>query len=310
MYDSRRVFEPSFWEGLWRQAAKTSPVVRRDRWSTAEELADWDRRAEGYARQSESAENRAWRAEVLRWLAGCGALDPGFRVLDIGAGPGSFALAMAPRVRRVIALEPAAGMAAILRRRMQARGLRNLRVVRRGWSEVELERERWAGAFELVFASMSPGVDGPEALERMNRASRRFCYLSGWSGSLWGQWGQARRELWPLLFGEPQGNYPHDVLYAFGLLYAGGFRPELRFRWRESSRDTSREQAERELGALFERYTPLTPAVRRRIARYVRDHTHGGRFRQTAPQCQGFLLWEVRPAGRKPASRPTVWSGR
>ena len=37
------------------------------------------------------------------------------------------------------------------------------RVVQRGWGEVDLEREGWAGAFDLVFASMSPGVDGPEA---------------------------------------------------------------------------------------------------------------------------------------------------
>jgi SAM-dependent methyltransferase len=297
MNDSRRVFDPVFWEGLWRKSARSSPVVRRDRWGPEAEAADWDRRAEGYARQSQNAENRAWRGQLLGWLGERGALEPGFRVLDIGAGPGSFALPIAARVRQVTALEPSAGMVAILRRRRKERALGNLRVVQAGWGGVELERRRWAGAFDLVIASMSPGIDGPEALERMNRASRRFCYLSGWSGELWGQWGQARRDLWPLLFGEPQGNYPHDVLYVFGLLYARGFRPELRFRWRQSSRDLEPEQAERELGLLFERYTPLTPAVRRGIGRYVRDHARGGRFRQAAALCQGFLLWEVQAVG-------------
>jgi SAM-dependent methyltransferase len=296
MYGSRRAFDSSFWEGLWRQAAKSSPVVRRDRYGPAEELAYWSRRAEGYVRRSESAEGRSWRAELLGWLAERGALGSGFRVLDIGAGPGNFALPMAARVRQVTALEPAAGMVEILKRRQRAQSLRNLRVVQRGWDEVELEREGWVGAFDLVFASMSPGVDGPEALERMNRASRRYCYLSGWSGQLWGQWGLARSELWPLLFGEQAGNYPHDVLYAFGLLYARGFRPELRFRWRDSRRDLAPEEAERELGLLFERYTTLTAAMRRHIGRYVRERTHGGRFRQTARQCQGFLLWEVEPS--------------
>ena len=271
-------------------------MARRDRYGSAEELAQWDRRAEGYARQSESPESRAWRAEVLRWLRPAGPWRPGFRVLDIGAGPGNFALPLAARVRQVTALEPAPGMAVILRRRQEARGLRNIRVVQRGWGEVRLEREGWAGAFDLVFASMSPGVDGPEALERMLEASRRFCYLSGWSGGLWGQWGLARRELWPALFREEAGNYPNDVLYAFGLLYARGLRPELRFRWQESRHDLGREEAEEELGRLFERYTPLTPAVRRRIGEYVRERTRGGRFRQAVRQCQGFLLWEVEPA--------------
>jgi SAM-dependent methyltransferase len=291
-----RALDPAFWKDNWREALVSSPAARRDRYGPAEELAQWDRRAEGYARQSESPESRAWRSEILRWLAARGALESRFRVLDIGAGPGNFALHLAARVRQVTALEPAPGMAAILRRRKEARDLRNLRVVERGWGEVRLEREGWAGAFDLVFASMSPGVDGPEALERMLGASRRFCYLSGWSGGLWGQWGLARRELWPILFAEQLGPYPNDVLYAFGLLYARGLRPELRFRWQESRHDLSREEAEEELGRLFERYTPLTPAVRRRIAEYVHERTRGGRFRQAAGQCQGFLLWEVEPA--------------
>lgn len=303
-----RAFDPSFWEALWKQAAASSPVARRDRYGPQEELAYWDRRAEGYDRQSRSPDSRAWQGELLRWLASRGALQPGFRVLDIGAGPGSFALPLAARVRRVTALEPAAGMAEILRRRIKQRALRNLDVDQRAWGQVELEREGWAGAFDLVFASMSPGVDGPEALERMNRASRGFCFLGGWSGAQWGRWGQARSELWPLLFGEPQGQYPHDLLYAFGLLYARGFRPELRFRWRESRRDLSREEAEQELGQLFQRYTPLTAAVRRRIGRYVRERTQAGRFRQAARQCQGLLLWEVEagPSARGGAGRSAL----
>ena len=303
MTSGERAFQPVFWERLWREASVSSPVARRDRFGPAEKLAHWDRRAEGYARQSESAESRARRAELLRWLGSRGALQARFRVLDIGAGPGNFALPLAVRVRQVTALEPAPGMAAILRRRQAARGLRNIRVVERGWGEVELEREAWAGGFDLVFASMSPGVNGPQALERMNRASRRFCYLSGWSGAQWGPWGLARRELWPILFREEAGNYPNDVLYAFGLLYARGYRPELRFRWQETRQELKREEAEEELGCVFERYTPLTPAVRRRIGDYVRERTRGGRFRQVGRQCQGFLLWEAGPGLTAPDVR-------
>lgn len=300
-----RAFDPAFWEALWRRAAARSPVVRRDRFGPAEQLAHWDRRAEAYARQSENAGSRAWRGQLLAWLSARRALEPGFRVLDIGAGPGNFALPLAARVRQVTALEPSSGMTAILRNRIRARRLRNLRVVERGWGEVDLQQEGWAGAFDLVFASMSPGIDGPEALERMNAASRRFCYLSGWSGELWGPWGLARRELWPLLFGEQAGNYPNDVLYAFGLLYARGFRPELRFRWQDSRQELGSEEAEQELGRFFERYTPLTPAVRRKIAGYVRRRTRGGRFRQEARQCQGFLLWEAAPGTDRGFSGPT-----
>ncbi len=37
-------------------------------------------------------------------------------------------------------------------------------------------------AFALVFASMSPGVQDPETLEKVMQASRNFCYRSTFSG--------------------------------------------------------------------------------------------------------------------------------
>ena len=288
--------DPAFWAEAWAEASARSPVSRRDRYGPAEQIEHWNRRAEGYARQGAGAGSRARRASLLRWLASRGALQPRFRVLDIGAGPGTFALPLAARVREVTALEPAAAMAAILEKKRSARGLRNIRLAQKSWQEADLDRDGWAGRFDLVFASMSPGIDGPEALAKMNRASRRFCFLSGWSGPLWGPWGLARSELWPLLFGEQAGNYPNDVLFAFGLLYTGGLRPELRFGWRESRQELEQGEAEQELLRLFARYASLTPRVRRVIAGYVRERSRAGRYRQSSRLCQGFLLWEVKPA--------------
>ena len=83
-----RVFDPSFWEALWKQAAASSPVARRDLYDPREELAYWDRRAEGYDRQSRSPDSRAWRGELLR-LAGS-ARRPAARLPGTGhrRGPG------------------------------------------------------------------------------------------------------------------------------------------------------------------------------------------------------------------------------
>jgi len=285
--------DPKLWRRLWAEAQASSAVARRERYGPREDLESWSRRAAAFARQSENAASRRRRQTQLDWLAERGALEPGYRVLDIGAGPGTFALLLAARVREVVALEPAAGMAAILEKRIKARRLSNLRVVRRTWQEIEPEAEGWAGAFDLVFASMSPGVNGPEALEKMLRVSRRFCYLSGWSGSRWGRWGRARGELWPRLFGGEAGGYPNDILYPFGLLYALGFRPELRFGWVDIELSIPAGEAEDELARFFARYTPDGPRLRRRIAAYVGEYSRAGRFRQESRQCHGYMLWEV-----------------
>jgi SAM-dependent methyltransferase len=286
--------DPQYWRRLWRKAQLSSPVTRRERLGPRQDIEGWTLRAPAFARQSESAASRSWRRVQLDWLAERGALSPRYRVLDIGAGPGTFALPLAARVREVVAVEPAAGMTAIMEKKIKARRLANLRVVERTWQELDPEAEGWAAAFDLVLASMSPGVSDPRALENMVRASRRFCYLSGWSGSLWGRWGRARIELWPRLFRERAGGYPNDILYPFGLLYAQGFRPELRFRWVDIELELPAGEAEEELSRFFERYTPATARLRRLIAAYVGEYTRGGRFRQESRQCQGYMLWEVR----------------
>ena len=62
-------------------------------------------------------------------------LSHGVSVLDVGAGGGRFALPLAVRGARVMAVEPSPAMAAVLREAAEARGL-----------TVELVAERWPGA--------------------------------------------------------------------------------------------------------------------------------------------------------------------
>ena len=65
-------------------------------------------------------------------------LTPGISVLDVGAGGGRFALPLATRGARVMAVEPSPAMAEVLRGAAKARGL-----------AVELVAERWPGPATL-----------------------------------------------------------------------------------------------------------------------------------------------------------------
>ncbi len=285
--------DADFWRKRWLEAKMRSPANRRFRGSRSEEIALWDRRASSYAEHTAGERSRQDRESLLGWLSGAGALSAEARVLDIGAGPGNFALAMAARVREVVALEPSEGMLAILRRRLAEQGCANVRAVAAAWEDFDLEEELRAGPFDLVFASMSPGVSDPAALARMVRASGRFCFWSGWSGGLWGRWGRAQAELWPRLFGEELGEYPSDALYPFGLLYAQGFRPDLRFRGREMRIEEDAEEVVAALSEHLSRYAVITPSIRSLIEDHVAAYSRQGLFRQSFTAWQAFMLWRV-----------------
>jgi len=286
--------DPETWKRFWLEAKERSPVNRRERHGEGAEVQRWNTRASSYAEHSESEESRARRDRILAWLEQTGTFQRGCRVLDIGSGPGNFAIPLARRVAEVAAVEPSQGMADILKRRVEREGLKNVRILLKTWEDVDLAAEGWQGAFDLVLASMSPGVSTPAMLEKMIGACRSFCYLSGWSGDRWGKWGQAQRELWPLLFAEQLGDYPSDILYPFGLLYSLGYRPELRFFQPRTHLEMREEEAVEGLIDQFSRYLEVGAEARRTISTYVHGASRNGIFVQEATTCQGFMLWQVK----------------
>ena len=72
----------------------------------------------------------------IRLLSGLG-MGSDSTIVDLGAGTGAFALAVAPRCRKVIAVDVSAAMLDQLRRRLDATGPQNIEVVRAGFLSYE-----------------------------------------------------------------------------------------------------------------------------------------------------------------------------
>jgi len=90
-------------------------------------------------------------------------------VVDVGAGPGRFALALAPHVAQVVAVDPSAAMLDIVRREAGRSGITNVDVVEGRWEEVEV------APADVVFASyVLPVVpDAPAFLAKLDTVARR-----------------------------------------------------------------------------------------------------------------------------------------
>ncbi len=279
-----------FWEDRWRAAVENSPMRRRRR-NGGDTMQRWNKMAPDFAERTSDKDNDDKRQKTIAWLRDTGALKENTKILDIGAGPGNWALPLAATAGQVTALEPAAGMADILRSRMEAAKMINITIHRATWQEIDLDREGWRGTFDLVFASMTPGVDGPEMLGKMVAASRGFCYLSAFAGRHWQEW---YGELWRKLFDEEMSGHVNDIIHPFNLVYAMGYRPELRFDSWDREISWPRAKAIEDFTTHLEAYTELTDEVREAITAHVDQRCRNGLFSETRSGCRGMMVWDMR----------------
>ncbi len=135
----------------------------------------WDVKAQTYPRPDDPAVQA--KAERLRQLAvGCGVSFAVERVLDLGAGTGVHALALARQAQQVVALDLSADMLAPLR----ALKLPNVECRSEDWAGVDLGPRGWCRGFDLVWAAMTPLAGDAALLAKLEAASRGLCCAITW----------------------------------------------------------------------------------------------------------------------------------
>lgn len=108
---------------------------------------------------------------------------------------------------------------------------KNVRIVQSTWEEVDPEKENFVGAFDLVFASMSPGINNLDTIRKALHCSKEYFYYSGFAGK---RESNLHKELWPLLYGENLPSWPDQAIYVLNLLYT--LELEINFEiWEERS---------------------------------------------------------------------------
>ncbi len=89
----------------------------------------WNSRAEKFVRKTQHPRHRELAEDLLNRFS----WDPSERVLDVGSGPGSYALPLAHKVREVTALDVSSKMLEYLQDQAKAEGLSNIRSLRGYW---------------------------------------------------------------------------------------------------------------------------------------------------------------------------------
>lgn len=181
------------WSNLVR--ARLSEMERLDPGRGAVGPAFWDTRAKRFATGVAGTAERDPLFTRLRKATGRRST-----VLDVGAGPGRFALAIAPRVERVVAVDSSAVMVGIVTKRARQLQLPNVEGVVGAWPDVDV-----APASVSVCSYVLPLVaDAKRFLHKLDTCTsdRAFLYLGAASldfltDPLWRHFHGAPRRLGP-----------------------------------------------------------------------------------------------------------------
>lgn len=252
------------WNKLWRQAraAKTWQAKTRD---------DWNARAAGFARRHAGS-------DYVRQFVARLNLDADMTVLDVGAGPGSLAIPLARRVKRVTALDFAPQMLEILRKRADDEAIHNITAIEASWTD------DWqalgVAPHDLVIASRSLAVDDLRgALEKLHKFAGQGVVIGDRVGS---------GPFDPAIFAALGREFKPgpDYIYTVNILYQMGINARIDFIDLPGCTYDSRQGAIDSCGWML---GDLSPAEKDKLARHLDD-----RLRQIEDN-QWLLADEVRP---------------
>ena len=278
--------DSALWRQAWKEAQANAPLKRHAR-DESNWVKVWDSTARQYLREI-LLEEPIYR-EILNFLVRERCLLPEDSVLDIGCGPGTYTFLFAEFARQVTGVDLSEGMLATLRRDAARRGLANIDLACSPWDSYRPEAK-----FDLVFGALTPALNNPDSLLKMEQCSRRSCCYVAF-GNLDND---PRDALWELLIGEKYHSDAYHITYPLNLLYSIGRKPGLKFFSYDSDTTAMADELIRTYNIYFEMFTPMDDAKRKKISEYILSRSRDGVYRMKMKKVFALLYWNI------PEARP------
>ncbi|AEG13765.1 Methyltransferase type 11 [Desulfofundulus kuznetsovii DSM 6115] len=204
------------WVALWKKNyAERKKIECRD-----PGIEYWDKRAEDFS-ESRKTNDYEYGRKVMKALGEI--IDSNSEVLDIGAGPGTFVIPFAKKVKRITAVEPSNGMLEMLRKNAQEAGVNNYEIINKGWEEVDISV--LAKKYHIVVSSIVLWIfeNVWEQLLRMEQASKGHCCIVAGAGD----WNGEEQKLWQKIMGDIRKPRYSEYPLVYNLLYSKGRYPNV-----------------------------------------------------------------------------------
>lgn len=245
----------------------------------------WNRKAAGYPRPFDE-KSFAATSRLISLVRDRGVIFRGADILDIGCGTGTHALPLAREAGSVTGVDNSPVMIDVMTDEISRHGFQNVRAVCCDWGSMDVAGNGFAGAFDIVWTSMSPAVRSREDLMRMESCSRKWCVYIGWGRKRENSLLKTAFELHGLAFGPPPGALSiGKILSARSRIFSIDFT--------ETSWDWSGtvDAAVEDVAGFIE--MAGRPADREKLLEMLSDRQQDGLICHTTEVEEGILVWKV-----------------
>lgn len=264
----------------------------------------WDKRADMW--EKERINNRKGEERIIsavNYLEQRGILTPDSTMVDIGCGPGRFAAAFAPKVKNVLGLDISEKMIAYGKEHIKVTGITNVSLRACDFKALDIDKEGYRDAFDIVFSSMTPAIHSIDGLMKSMEMSRGWCcnitHLSGYN--------YLRTRIAEEVFGKkPSSGWTGLWFYSlFNVLFLMGYNPETSYYtlnkeiFTEPDREYAEFIAEHMLSA-----EENTSGNISKIHNWLKDHANAdGMIKEVTSSCYGRILWNINDKTKRPDYR-------
>ena len=245
------------------------------------------------------------RTENIFALLNEAGFEPkGAKVLDIGCGPGTLAIPLAEAGAEVTAVDIASGMLDRLRATAKEENL-TIDAKELSWWTADIDELGFRKRFDLVLASMTPGINGVDSFEKMMACSSGLCYYSNFVRM---GMNPAHEEIRKLLekkdgiaAGENRPEHPHDhshgpgngLFFPFMYLYLSGYHPEIRISNFEHRVEKGPENAAERTIEMMGHGRTLDEETKEIIRNYYKNASENGTYRSDSSTYTGMMVWKI-----------------
>lgn len=250
----------------------------------------WNKRSGEFAMKMKGGRGKDKSSEVLSFIKSTGFKPEGKKILDIGCGTGTLAIPFANAGAHVTAVDISTGMLEKLKETAEKESL-SIDVAECSWWTADIDSLGFREEFDLVLASMTPGVKDAGSLDKMMACSKGLCYYSNFlrKGN-----DSVQDEIFSLTGrGDPSG-FANGLMYPFTYLYLRGYRPEIKIShsvWKEES---PWEEACIKTAEFIGRNRECDEETVKIISDCYKKASPDGIYRSKSDVYTGMMVWKVK----------------